>query len=51
METLPSVTGIGHYGDRVDSTRWANVSHHSLVQKTHLLLIIIFLSNLLSSPY
>ena len=36
METLPSVTGIGHYGDCVDSTHCAHVSHHSLDQKTHL---------------
>jgi hypothetical protein len=43
----PSVTGIGHYGDCVDSTtQCAHVSHHSLVQKTHLILIIIFLLNL-----
>jgi hypothetical protein len=51
METLPSVTGIGHYGDRVDSTRCLHVSHHSLVQTTHLILIVIFLSNLSSSTY
>ena len=51
METLPSVTGIEHYMDPVDSTstRCACISHHSLVQKTHLILFIIFLSNL-SSP-
>jgi hypothetical protein len=36
-DPLPSVTGIGHYGDRVEnSTQCAHVSHHSLVQKTHL---------------
>ena len=51
METLPSVTGIGHYGNDVDSTQCAHVSHQSLVQKTHLLLILIFLSNLSSSTY
>jgi hypothetical protein len=51
METLPSVTGIGHYGDHVDSTRCAHVSHQSLVQKTHLIIILIFLSNLSSSKY
>ena len=34
LDPLPSVTGIGHYGDCVDdSTRCAHVSHHSLVQK------------------
>ena len=51
METLPSVTGIEHYGDRVDSIQCAHVSHHSLVQKTQLILIIIFLLNLSSSTY
>jgi len=46
METLPLVIGIRHYGDHVDSTRCTNVSPHSLVQKKHLIIIIIFLSNL-----
>ena len=50
METLP-LTGIEHYGDRVDSTQCACISHHSLVQKTHLIPIIIFLSNLSSPTY
>ena len=48
MEMLPSVTGIEHYGDHVDSTR---CSHQSFDQKTHLILILIFLSNLSSSKY
>ncbi len=51
METLPSVTGIGHYRDHVDSTQCAHVSHQSLVQKTHLILILNFILNLSSSKY
>jgi len=46
METHPSVTGIEHYGIVYTPTQCAHVSHHSLEQKTDLIQIIIFLSNL-----